>query len=203
MWREAVASSIDARVAQKRLGRRVPHPAVRHRAGWAGTGTPQPRTFSPGRAARAQAVERDLRPDAANPELRSLVRSCIATGGRLTAEQLDVLSHQRMSAETEEVRWPITLVVSASVVDISSAGWLSMGVGQLERAVGLVLPVAEFDEQRAGGGQHVGRRRDVTEHRVGAAQLEPRPWVQRRSRWPSTISRARVSSATPSPARSA
>jgi hypothetical protein len=114
VWRKEVASFLDARVAQKRLGRRVPAhgdpPPGRMGGHWYAS------TPDVSRRAALHALklwERDLRPDSANPELRSLVRSCIATGGRLTAEQLDVLSRQRVSAETEEVRWPLTLVESA------------------------------------------------------------------------------------------
>jgi hypothetical protein len=114
VWREEVASSIDARVARKRLGRRMPAPGGPPPGSMGGHWYASTPDVSRRAALHALKLwERDLRPDAANPELRSLVRSCIATGGRLTAEQLDVLSHQRMSAETEDVRWPITLVVSA------------------------------------------------------------------------------------------
>ncbi len=114
VWREEVAWSIDARVSQKRLGRRVPAPGGPPPGRMGGHWYASTPDVSRRAALHALKLwERDPRPDAANPELRSLVRSCIATGGRLTAEQLDVLSHQRMSAETEEVRWPITLVLSA------------------------------------------------------------------------------------------
>jgi hypothetical protein len=114
VWREEVASSIDARVARKRLGRRMPAPGGPPPGSMGGHWYASTPDVSRRAALHALKLwERDLRPDAANPELRSLVRSCIATGGRLTAEQLDVLSHQRTSAETEDVRWPITLVVSA------------------------------------------------------------------------------------------
>lgn len=59
--------------------------------------------------------EQDHEQAFADDEVRSLVRSCIATGGRLTGEQLDtVLSRTR--DEAEAVRWPMTLVASASGV---------------------------------------------------------------------------------------
>jgi hypothetical protein len=115
VWREEVASYINARVRQKRLGRRVPSagdPPPSSMGGHWYASTPDV-----SRRAALHALklwERDLRPDSANQELRSIVRCCIATGGRLTDEQLDIVSRWRTSDETEEVRWPITLVVSAS-----------------------------------------------------------------------------------------
>jgi hypothetical protein len=115
VWREEVASYINARVRQKRLGRRVPSagdPPPSSMGGHWYASTPDV-----SRRAALHALklwERDLRPDSANQEVRSIVRCCIATGGRLTDEQLDIVSRWRTSDETEEVRWPITLVVSAS-----------------------------------------------------------------------------------------
>ncbi|MER6792106.1 hypothetical protein [Amycolatopsis mediterranei] len=114
VWREEVASYVDARVRQKRLGRRVPAlgdpPPSRMGGHWYASAPDVSR-----RAAlhALELWERDLRPDSANQEVRSIVRSCLATGGRLTEEQLNVVSRTRTSDESEEVRWPITLVASA------------------------------------------------------------------------------------------
>jgi hypothetical protein len=117
VWREEVASYIEARARQKRLGRRVPSsgppPPGRLGGHWYAS------TPDVSRRAALHALklwERDLPPDSANHEVRSIVRSCIATSGRLTDEQRDIVSHQRTLDETEEVRWPITLVVSAGGV---------------------------------------------------------------------------------------
>ncbi|WP_372661312.1 hypothetical protein [Amycolatopsis kentuckyensis] len=117
VWREEVASYLDARVRQKRLGRRVPSsgdpPPGRMGGHWYASAPDVSR-----RAAlhALKLWERDPRPDSATPEVRSIVRCCIATGGRLTDEQRDIVSRRRTSDEIEEVRWPITLVASAGGV---------------------------------------------------------------------------------------
>ncbi|MFF1607897.1 hypothetical protein ACFVYA_08975 [Amycolatopsis sp. NPDC058278] len=117
VWHEELASYLDARVRQKRLGRRGPSPGDPPPSRMGGHWYASTPDVSRRAALHALKLwERDLRPDPANREVRSIVRCCIATGGRLTDEQLDIVSRRRMSAETEEVRWPFTLVVSAGGV---------------------------------------------------------------------------------------
>ncbi|VVJ19578.1 Uncharacterised protein [Amycolatopsis camponoti] len=112
VWREEVASYVGARVRQKRLGRRVPSPGdpppSRMGGHWYAS------TPDVSRRAALHALKLWERGQQADHEVRSVVRCCIATGGRLTDEQLDVVSRRRVSDETEEARWAITLVASAS-----------------------------------------------------------------------------------------
>jgi hypothetical protein len=113
-WRAEATAYLDSRVRQKRLGRRLPSP-----------GDPPPSRMGGhwyasvpdvSRRAAAHALkrwERDLQPNSTNHEVLSLVRCCIATGGRLTAGQLDAGSSRRTRDDTEDVRWPMTLMASA------------------------------------------------------------------------------------------
>ncbi|ANN21969.1 hypothetical protein SD37_23250 [Amycolatopsis orientalis] len=115
VWREELDSYIDARLRQKRRGRRAPSPGEPPPSGMGGHWYASTPDVSRRAALHALKLwERDVRPDSADPEVRSIVRACIATGGRLTDEQRDIVSRRRTSDETDEVRRPITLVVSAS-----------------------------------------------------------------------------------------
>lgn len=115
VWREEVASYVDARVRQKRLGRRVPSPGDPPPSSMGGHWYASTPDVSRRAALHALKLwERGPQPDSADHDVRSVVRGCIATGGRLTDEQLDIVSRRRTSDETEEARWAITLVVSAS-----------------------------------------------------------------------------------------
>jgi hypothetical protein len=110
-WLTEVADYRSARLKEKRLGRRVPPddgpPPGRMGGHWYAA-TPN----LPERAAvhALKLWERDHGPAFADEETRSLVRECIATGGRLTGEQLDVVLARR----TGDTRWPMTLVASAA-----------------------------------------------------------------------------------------
>jgi hypothetical protein len=53
-------------------------------------------------------------PAIVDDEVRALVRSCVAANGRLTDEQLTIALSRR--GESEDVRWPMTLVASANGV---------------------------------------------------------------------------------------
>ena len=112
VWRAAATAYASARVKQKRLGRRVPSP-----------GDPPPRGRMGGhwyaaapdvsRRAAVHALklwERDLPPGFANDEVRSVVRCCIAGGGRLGEEHSDTVSRLRTQAESEDVRWAMMLI---------------------------------------------------------------------------------------------
>ncbi|WP_410609727.1 hypothetical protein [Amycolatopsis sp. lyj-109] len=114
VWREEVASYINARVRQKRLGRRVPSPGDPPPSRMGGHWYASTPEVSRRAALHALKLwERGLQVDSANQEVRSIVRCCVATGGRLTDEQWDIVIGRRTLGETEDVRWPITLVVSA------------------------------------------------------------------------------------------
>jgi hypothetical protein len=114
VWRAEVASYAGARVKQKRLGRRVPSPGDPPPSRMGGHWYASDPDVSRRAALHALKLwERDLPPDSVDQEVRSVVRCCIATGGRLTDEQLDLVSRRRLPGEAEGVRWPITLVVSA------------------------------------------------------------------------------------------
>lgn len=115
-WCSARAAYADSRVKQKRLGRRVPAP-----------GDPPPGRTGHWYAAapdlsRRAAVhalklwEQDSEHASADEETRSLVRCCVATGGRLTGEQLDTVLRRRTRDEPGDVRWPMTLMASAAGV---------------------------------------------------------------------------------------
>ncbi|MGK4594871.1 hypothetical protein [Amycolatopsis sp. w19] len=110
VWRAEVTGHKNARLKEKRLGRRVPSgegpPPGRMGGHWYAT-VPA----LPGRAAvhALKLWERDHGPEFADDETRSLVRECIATGGRLTGERLDVVLARRAG----DARWPMTLIASA------------------------------------------------------------------------------------------
>ena len=57
-------------------------------------------------------------PGTVDEEVRSLVRSCVANG-RLTGEQLHTALNRR--GETEDVRWPMTLIASANGVSTTAS----------------------------------------------------------------------------------
>lgn len=119
VWRVTRAAYADSRVKQKRLGRRVPS-----------LEDPPPSKIGHWHAAvpdlsRRAAVhalklwEQDPEQASADQEVRSLVRSCIATGGRLTGEQLDAVLSHRARDEADDVRWPMTLMASAAGVTLT------------------------------------------------------------------------------------
>ncbi|MFJ7213457.1 hypothetical protein [Amycolatopsis sp. NPDC098790] len=123
VWRAEVDSYVGLRVRQKRLGHRLPppgEPPVARMGGHWYASTPDV-----SRRAALHALklwERDLAPGFADHEVTSMVRSCVATGGRLTQEQLDVLAHLRTRDRPAEVRRPISLVVSAAGARLSVTG---------------------------------------------------------------------------------
>ncbi|MEV6645980.1 hypothetical protein [Amycolatopsis sp. NPDC051371] len=117
VWRAEAAAYANSRVRQKRLGRRVPSPGDPPPSSMGGHWYASVPDVSRRAAVHALKLwEGDLEPGSANDEVRSLVRCCIATGGRLTAEQLDTVSSRRAQDETEDVSWPLTLVASAAGV---------------------------------------------------------------------------------------
>jgi hypothetical protein len=124
VWRVEATAYANARLTQKRLGARVPPP-----------GEPPPRGRLGGhwyaavpevsRRAAVHALklwERDLRPDFAQDEVRSVVRSCIAAGGRLGDELADTVSSLRAQDESEEVRRALILLRGASRSDPPGSG---------------------------------------------------------------------------------
>lgn len=115
VWRVEATAYGNARVKQKRLGRRVPSPGEAPPSRMGGHWhAPDPDVSRRAAVHALKLWEQDLRPGSATDEVRSLVRCCLATGGRLTAEQLDTVASRRTPGETEEVRWPMTLVASAA-----------------------------------------------------------------------------------------
>ncbi|RSM50931.1 hypothetical protein DMA12_01270 [Amycolatopsis balhimycina DSM 5908] len=115
VWRAEAVSYVSSRVRQKRLGRRVPSPGEPPPSRMGGHWYASTPNVSRRAAMHALKLwERDLHPGSANDEVMSVVRGCIATGGRLTDGQLDILSRLRKGDEPEEVRWPVTLVGSAT-----------------------------------------------------------------------------------------
>jgi hypothetical protein len=122
VWRVAGAAYADSRVKHKRLGRRRP-----------AAGDPPPGRTGHWYAAapdlsRRAAVhalklwEQDAGQAVADQEVRSLVRSCVATGGRLTGEQLDTVLSRRARDDAGDVRWPMTLMASAAGAHRQHAG---------------------------------------------------------------------------------
>jgi hypothetical protein len=114
VWRGAGAAYADSRVKHKRLGRRVPSPddPPPSRTGHWYAAAPD---LSRRAAVHALKLwEQDPKQASADQEVRDLVRSCVATGGRLTGEQLDTVLSRRARDETDDVRWPMTLIVSAA-----------------------------------------------------------------------------------------
>jgi hypothetical protein len=114
VWRVAGAAYANSRVKHKRLGRRVPalddRPPSR-------TGHWYAAAPDLSRRAAVHALKRwEQEPEqaSADQEVRSLVRWCVATGGRLTGEQLDTVLSRRTRDETDDVRWPLTLMASAA-----------------------------------------------------------------------------------------
>jgi hypothetical protein len=113
-WRAAGAAYADWRVKHTRLGRRVPAPddPPPSRTGHWYAAAPD---LSRRAAVHALKLwEQDPEQVSADQEVRSLVRSCVATGGRLTGEQLDAVLSHRTRDETGGARWPWTLMASAS-----------------------------------------------------------------------------------------
>lgn len=113
-WRTANTAYEHWRVAQKRLGRRVPPfgaPPTKMVGYWYADDPDVSR-----RAAihALKLWERDEEPAITDDELRSLIRTCIATGGRLTAEQLNTVRRRRTHEESEHARWPMLLIASAT-----------------------------------------------------------------------------------------
>ncbi|KZB88762.1 hypothetical protein AVL48_01280 [Amycolatopsis regifaucium] len=110
-WLAEVARYKAVRLREKRLGRRVPPddgpPPGRMGGHWYAT-VPN----LPGRAAlhALKLWERDHGPDFADDETRSLVRECIATGGTLTGDPLDVVLARRAG----DAGWPLPLIASAA-----------------------------------------------------------------------------------------
>lgn len=114
-WREEVAAYADSRVKQKRLGRRVPAdggpPPGRMGGHWYAS------TPDVSRRAALHALKLwELKPGAEDEEVRSIVRECIATGGRLSEEQLRTVPNR------PEFRWPMALVASATGAVRTTAG---------------------------------------------------------------------------------
>ncbi|UOZ03220.1 hypothetical protein [Amycolatopsis sp. WQ 127309] len=109
-WRSAGAAYADSRVKQKRLGRRVPTDSPPGKTGHWYAATPD---LSRRAAVHALKLwEQDHA--SADEETRSLVRQSVATGGRLTGEQLDTVLRRRTRDEPGDVRWPMTLMASAA-----------------------------------------------------------------------------------------
>lgn len=108
MWRVAGAAYADSRVKQKQLGRRVPSPEDPPPC-------PTGHWYAEGpdlsRRAALHALKLWELEASAEEEVRSLVRCCVATGGRLTGEQLDTVLSLRAR---DDVRWPMTLMASAA-----------------------------------------------------------------------------------------
>lgn len=114
VWREALDSYVGSRVAEKRLGHRLPAPGDPPPSGRMGGHWYAP-TFTVSRLAALHALKSwELQQEQTDHEVRSIVRSCIATSGRLTAEQLEIVARRRTADEPDELRWPITLVASAT-----------------------------------------------------------------------------------------
>ncbi|WP_290050402.1 hypothetical protein [Amycolatopsis solani] len=103
VWRAEATAYVDARVAEKRLGRRTPSPGeppLSRMSGHWYASTPE---LSRRAAVHALKLwEQD--PGGADDEVRSLVRDCVAAGGRLTPERLDTVASG----------WPMPLVASAA-----------------------------------------------------------------------------------------
>ncbi|WP_297547882.1 hypothetical protein [Amycolatopsis sp.] len=115
VWRVEASGYVNSRARQKRLGRHVPPDGDPPRSRMGGHWYAAVPDVSRRAAVHALKLwERDLQPGSANDEVRSIVRCCIATGGRLTAEQLDTVSIRRTQDEAEDVRWPMTLTASAT-----------------------------------------------------------------------------------------
>jgi hypothetical protein len=115
VWRVEASAYVNSRVRQKRLGERVPShgdpPSSRMGGHWYAV------VPDVSRRAAVHALklwERDHELACADDEVRSLVRCCVATGGRLADEQLDAVLSRRTQNETEDVRWPMTLMASAT-----------------------------------------------------------------------------------------
>ncbi len=114
MWRVARTAYADSRVRHKRLGRRVPSAGDPPPSG---TGHWYAAVPDLSRRAAVHALklwEQDPEQASADQEVRSLVRCCVATGGRLTGEQLDTVLSRRARDEADDVRWPMTLAASAA-----------------------------------------------------------------------------------------
>ncbi|MGK3208468.1 hypothetical protein [Amycolatopsis sp. MEPSY49] len=114
-WRAEAVSYVGFRVRQKRLGHRLPAPGEPPVARMGGHWYSSNPDVSRRAALHALKLwERDSDPGSANHDVASMVRCCIATGGRLTEEWLEVLARLRTRDGPAEVRWPISLVVSAT-----------------------------------------------------------------------------------------
>jgi hypothetical protein len=114
VWRDARVAYADSRVKDKRLGRRVPAPENLP-PGKTGHWYAAAPDLSRRAAVHALKMwEQDPEQASADQEVRDLVRLCVATGGRLTGEQLDAVLNRRARDKTDDVRWPMTLVVSAA-----------------------------------------------------------------------------------------
>jgi hypothetical protein len=115
VWRVEATMYMNSRVRQKRLGRRVPSPGDPPSSRMGGHWYAAVPNLSRLAAVHALKLwERDHELASADHEVRSLVRCCIATGGRLADEQLDTVLSRRTQDETEDVRWPMTLMASAT-----------------------------------------------------------------------------------------
>lgn len=114
-WRAEVTAYANERARQKQLGRRLPpysQPPNRMGGHWYAADPDMSR-----RAAlhALKLWNLDHEQASVDHEVRSLVQCCIATRGRLTREQLDAVLGRPRHDETEDVRWPVTLMVSAAV----------------------------------------------------------------------------------------
>jgi hypothetical protein len=119
VWRVESAAYADTRVKDKQLGRRVPSPEDPPPSPTGHWYAAAP-DLSRRAAVHALKLWEQDREASADQEVRALVRCCVATGGRLTGEQLDTVLRRRARGETDDVRWPMTLVASAAAVQLKA-----------------------------------------------------------------------------------
>lgn len=120
VWRATVAEYANSRVKHKRLGRRVPSLDDRppSRTGHWYAAAPDLSRRAALHALKLWEQDAEAAPD---QEVRSLVRCCLATGGRLTGEQLDTVLSHRTGDETGDAHRPWTLLASAASGQVPSA----------------------------------------------------------------------------------
>ena len=115
VWHAEFTVYRSSRAKQKRLGERVPSHDDSPPSSMSGHWYAAAPDLSRRAAVHALKLwEQDHEPASGDDEVRSLVRCCIATGGRLADEQLDTVLSRRTQDESEDVRWSMSLMASAA-----------------------------------------------------------------------------------------